>query len=160
MPLKHIDDITLQQLAQSENMIPEYESHLKECSRCRESLSFYKSMFPLLSEKLEGDFSPDFAINIINQTTKLEQRVRKLRSSFFFALILILSVIPFILFPDSLLQFKILGGSFNDFFRFIKSNIIHYNLTSWSILSVLVLVAVIQVYEFAMRHITRKKQYR
>ena len=160
MPLKHIDDITLQELAQNKELIPEFEQHLNECAKCRENLSFYKNMFPLLSQKLEGDFSPDFAANVISTATIIEERTKKIKSAFSFALIILLSIVPFILFPDSLTQVEILGGSFRDFYGFIKSNISDYNLSSWSILAVVILIIIIQFFEYTTRSNLRKKQYR
>lgn len=157
MSLKHIDDLTLQEIAQDENLYADYESHLIQCQSCRENLEFYINMFRLLSEKPEGDFSPDFALRIISQATIIESRTKKIKSALSFLLIIILSVIPFILFPDSLMQFSILGNSFGKFFSYIRTNISEYNLNSWSLVAIIILIFGIQIFEYAMRNHLKKR---
>lgn len=158
MPLKHIDDMTLQEIAQNESLYSKYAAHLSACETCRQNLEFYRQMFPVLSQKLEGNFSPDFAANLISQVTYIEERTRKLKSVFSFLIIIVLSVMPFIIFPDSLSQVTILGESFSKFFSFVRNAITGYNFPTLSIAAVVLLIAFIQLYEYLTRNIYRRKR--
>ena len=55
MPLKHISDYQIQLMVDNQLSDAELEQHLLECSKCKASYDFYKTM-PDLKLKLSRDF--------------------------------------------------------------------------------------------------------
>jgi len=159
MPLTHIDDITLQKIAHGELSEEDFSSHLTTCIKCSENVRFYKTMLESLSQKLDSGFSANFAYSVVEETTRISEQTRKIKSILSFGIILILTFLPFFLFTGSLPKFNIVGDSFAKAFSFVSGFMKSYNLASWTTIAVVLLFIIIQAIDQVLNNGIKRKRF-
>jgi len=159
MPLKHINDITLQKIAHGELSEDEFASHLTTCIKCSENVTFYRTMLKSLSERLDSGFSTNFAFHVMEEATRISEQTRKIKSILSFAVILVLTLLPFILFPGILPKFNVFGASFAKAFSLVSDFMKGYNLASWTTIAVVLLFVIIQALDQLLNNSIKRKRF-
>lgn len=159
MPLTHIDDISLQKIAQGELSEAEFSDHLTTCIKCSENVIFYRKMLKSLSEKLDSGFSTDFAYNVVEEATRISEKTSNIKTALSLGIIFILTLLPFTLFPGLLQKFNVFGDSFVRTFSFVSDFMKSFNLASWTTIAVVILFIIIQAVDQILNNSIKRKRF-